>query len=168
MDGIADGQTREVSISVTDINNATSDPSVATVERDTNFVESSITGYSPMINASGEWIAETQSGVVAGSVGFGVNIDDTASVQNDITAALKTAGIITDSDIANGSFSGDLTPTNMAALLTELGASSALGNLSVRLITVLLTAVHNFSNMAIAGGSAVASPMKMILAILVS
>ena len=106
-----------------------SDPSIATVERDTNFVESSITGYSPMINASGEWIAETQSGVVADSVGFGVNIDDTASVQNDITAALQTAGIITDSDIANGSFSGDLTPTNMADLLTALGASSDLGKL---------------------------------------
>ena len=129
VDGIADGQTREVSVSVTDKNDVTSDPSVATVERDTNFVESSITGYSPMINASGEWIAETQSGVVAGSVGFGVNIDDTASVQNDITAALKTAGIITDSDIANGSFSGDLTPTNMADLLTALGASSDLGKL---------------------------------------
>ena len=160
VDGIADGQTREVSVSVTDKNDVTSDPSVATVERDTNFVESSITGYSPMINASGEWIAETQSGVVANSVGFGVNIDDTASVQNDITAALKTAGIITDSDIANGSFSGDLTPTNMADLLTALGASSDLGKLISASNYSVTDSSSNitFSTMAIAGGSAVASP----------
>jgi len=163
LDGIADEQTREVSISVTDINNATSDPSIATVERDTSFVESSITGYSPMINGSGEWIAETQSGVVSGSVGFGVNIDDTANVQTDITTALEAAGIITDSDIANGSFSGDLTPTNMADLLTELGASSALGKLiSAPNYSISdSSSVITFSNMVIAGGSATASPNEI-------
>jgi hypothetical protein len=89
--GLADGQTREVSVTVTDINNVTSDPSVATVGVNSSFVDSNITGFTPIINVSGEWIAEDQNCVTANAVGFVVNIDEAGNVTNDVTAALKAA-----------------------------------------------------------------------------
>ena len=53
-----------------------------------------------------------------------------------------------------------ITPTNMAALLTALGASSALGKLISAPNYSVTDSNSNitFSNMVIAGGSAVASP----------
>ena len=39
---------------MTDINNVTSDPSVATVAVNSSFVDSNITGFTPIINASGD------------------------------------------------------------------------------------------------------------------
>ena len=62
--------------------------------------------------------------MTANAVGFGVNIDEAGNVPNDVTAALKAAGIITDANIANGSFNGELTATNMAALLTQLNSTN--------------------------------------------
>ena len=126
VDNIPDGETREVSVVVTDINNATSEPSIATITYDTSHQDSSITGFTPIVDASGNWVAFDGSGsVIANTVGLGVNIDDSEPF-SDVTALLKAANIITADQEAQGSFHGELTQDNMAKLLQEAGKNRLL------------------------------------------
>ena len=94
---------------------------------------------------------------------LGVNIDEAGNVPNDVTAALKAAGIITDANIANGSFNGELTATNMAALLTQLNSTTPPSPLA-KLIDVSSYGIGDgsgtitFGSLSVQGGFAVPSP----------
>ena len=129
----------------------------------------SITGFTPIVDASGNWVAFDGSGsVIANTVGLGVNIDDSEPF-SDVTALLKAANIITADQEAQGSFHGELTQDNMAKLLQEAGKSSAS---DMQALTKLITAGNytiqdtsgsnavTFGTLSITGGNVVASPKE--------